>query len=646
LATDFWVVGTVGGVVALLAYDQGGFGLASRAATAMVLWWAVLLGLGLRVWPRVPVGRSAQLVLALFAAFASWTFASIFWAESAERAFMEFNRTTMYLAIIVVAVVAGMRSGLHRWADGLAAGIVAIAVVSAISRFFPSAFGSQGVPTFLPNAATRLSFPLGYWNGLGIFVGLAFPLCLGLGVRASNWWARAFAMAPFPILSAVLYLTSSRGGVVTAGAGTIAFVAATARRWTAFGAVLAAGAGSAAAIVILLPRNELVNGPVRSSTAAAQGHGAFMLILAACITTGALFAIGHATLSHLRSPGPAVERGLLAVLIVGIALIVVASHPVERFHDFKQFTNVAGTEQGGFVRAHLLSGSGSGRWQFWTAAAEEWKSAPVAGRGAGSYEAWWAQHAPFSYFVRNAHSLYLEVLGELGTVGFLLLTGALALGGVIAVRNTARLQGDDRVVAASLFGALVAFFVGAGLDWVWQLTAVSTVGLVCLGLLIGTAGASPMPHAVSQGERRRSTRVPRFALGGAVLLSGWLLLCAQALPWLTDLQIKASAAAVARNDGASAFRHALDAKELEPWGSSPYLQLALVQEQREDLKDARKWIAEAIERNPIDWRLWLVRARIETKANNIPAGRRSLLRAQALNPRSPLFAAETTAPSP
>lgn len=639
-------MGAVGGVVALVAYDQGGYGLASRAATAIVLWWAVLLGIGLGVWPRAPLGRAAQLVVTLFAAFASWTFASIFWADDAERAFVEFNRATLYLAILVVAVLASRRASLHRWADGLALGIVAIACVSAISRLFPSTFGSQGVPTFLPNAAPRLSFPLGYWNGLAIFVGLAFPLCLGLGLRASSWRARVFALAPFPILAAVLYLTSSRGGVATACAGTIAFVAATGRRWTALGAVLAAGAGSAGAIAVLLPRHELVDGPVRSSAAAAQGHGAFLLIVAVSIGTGAFFAIGHATLSHLRPPRPAVGRALLAVTIVGIALVVITSHPVERFQNFKQIANVAGTEQGGFVRAHILSGSGSGRWQFWTAAVGEWRSAPAVGRGAGSYEAWWAEHAPFGYFIRNAHSLYLEVLGELGAVGFLLLAGSLGLGGVVAARNMVRLEGNDRVAAASLFGALAAFLLSAGIDWVWQLTVVSAVGLVCLGVLIGPAASSVAPRTVSVEVRRRSTRVPRFALGGAVLLSGWLLLCAQALPWLTDLQIKASAAAVTRNDGAGAFRHALDAKRLQPWASSPYLQLALVQEQRQDLTDARKWIAEAIEHNPIDWRLWLVAARIETKADDIPAARRSLLRAQGLNPRSPLFAGEATAPSP
>jgi Tfp pilus assembly protein PilF len=65
--------------------------------------------------------------------------------------------------------------------------------------------------------------------------------------------------------------------------------------------------------------------------------------------------------------------------------------------------------------------------------------------------------------------------------------------------------------------------------------------------------------------------------------------------------------------------------------------LALVEERRGDLKASRKWIESAIERDSIDWRLWLVAARLATKAGDLPSARTSLLRAESLNPRSPLF---------
>jgi hypothetical protein len=283
-----------------------------------------------------------------------------------------------------------------------------------------------------------------------------------------------------------------------------------------------------------------------------------------------------------------------------------------------------------------LSGNGSGRWQFWTAAAQEWKSAPAVGRGAGSYEAWWAQHASFSYFVRNAHSLYLEVLGELGLVGFLLLGGGFVYGGAVGIARVCRAGPDERQTTAALTAVLSAFLLGAGIEWIWQLPAVSVIGLVCLGLLVGPATVMSVPRAVGAGGQGHPRR-RRFAPAIAVLVTGWFFICAQAIPWLTDMQLQASASAVRRDDGAAALRHAIDAKNLEPWAASPYLQLGLVEERLGNLTLARRWIQKAIDRRPNDWRLWLVSARIQTKADDIPAARRSLLRAKALNPRSPLL---------
>jgi hypothetical protein len=413
------------------------------------------------------------------------------------------------------------------------------------------------------------------------------------------------------------------------------FLATTARRWAAFGAVLVAVAGSAAAIAVLLPRHELVDGPIRSHQAAAQGHAAFLLILALSVGAGALYALGRRIFRGVV-PAPALGWATGAVLAVALLVFVAAGHPGRRFESFKQFPGING-QMDASVRSHLLSGSGSGRWQFWTAALHEWESAPLVGRGAGSYQAWWAEHASFSYFVRNAHSLYLEVLGELGLVGFLLLAGALVYGAVVAARNTLRRQADERVVAASLLGVVATFYFSAGIEWIWQLPAVAGVGIVCLGLLTGPAGGLEALRPVADGARPVSRRAPRFAIGLAVLAIGWFILCAQAIPWLADLQLKASAAAVGRNDGRSALRHALDAKSIQPWAASPYLQLALVDEQRGDLRAARRWIESAIDRDSIDWRLWLVAARLETKEGDVSAARRSLLRAQSLNPRSPLF---------
>ena len=645
LRTDAWFAITVAAVCFVLAYDQGGYSIGSRAATGIAVWWAILLGVGLTQWPRARPTREAVVVGGLLAAFAAWTFASIWWAPSAETAFAEFDRVALYVGIFCIAVLAGTRANVGRWADGLALGIAAVGVIALLSRLFPHLFSQQGLPVFLPGVKTRLSFPIGYWNGLGAYLGFCYPLALRLALVARAWWARALALCPLPAVSAALYLTSSRGGFATAAIGVIVFVAATSRRWGTVGALAATACGSLIAIAWLVPRHELVDGPLQTSVAEAQGRSAFFLILVTCFVTGAAYAAGERLIGKTR-PAPLVGKSVVVAVVAAAALGLAFSDPAHRFDTFKE-TPARTNFKGGFVQSHLLSGSGSGRWQFWTTAVKEFESAPFTGRGAGSFESWWAQHAPFSYFIRNAHSLYLEVLGELGIVGFVLLVGAFVYGGITACRRVVAGRGDERLTAAALLAVLVGFYLAAGIDWIWQLTAVSLVGLIALGLLVGPATLTTAPIEPSRERPPRIVRVriPRYAPAAVVLVVGWLVICTQAIPWLVAIQLGSSEAAARSANTKTALKDALAAKRLEPWAASPYLQVALVKEQANDLAGARDWIERAIHRDDLNWRLWLVAARVETKAGDLESAAMSLERAAALNPRSPLFAGIARPPS-
>jgi Flp pilus assembly protein TadD len=62
-----------------------------------------------------------------------------------------------------------------------------------------------------------------------------------------------------------------------------------------------------------------------------------------------------------------------------------------------------------------------------------------------------------------------------------------------------------------------------------------------------------------------------------------------------------------------------------------------VDERRGQLADAGSAISDAIDRDPLDWRLWLTAARIDGAAGRAAQARTDLDRAIALNPRSPLL---------
>jgi Flp pilus assembly protein TadD len=115
------------------------------------------------------------------------------------------------------------------------------------------------------------------------------------------------------------------------------------------------------------------------------------------------------------------------------------------------------------------------------------------------------------------------------------------------------------------------------------------------------------------------------------------VLCVQAIPFLASQEVGASQRAASRSDLGEAIRRARSAVSIQPWASSPRLQLALVHEEAGRLDLARGEIAAAIARDSRDWRLQLVASRLAVKSGDIPAARRALARARMLNPRSRLL---------
>lgn len=631
----FWPTLLVATVCVAVAYENGGYGLTTRTILAVCVLWATIIGIAFGLLPRAGATRGGLAIGGLLAGLAAWTLASTAWAPSAGAAFDEFNRVSLYLAVFALASVAATRRDIGRWVDGLCVGVAVTAVISLSSRLFPSLFpSSRDIGAFLPYAVTRLSFPVGYWNGVAILVGLGFPLCLRAAIVGDRRWTRALAVAATPVLASVVYLASSRGGAVTALAGILVFFACTDRRWAALGALVPLAAGSALAIAALAQRGTLVNGPLSTATAASQGRIAAVLICGSSLLAGALLLVGERALRGRLRARPAVGWTLVGAAVAIAIAAISLSHPVGRFESFKQPLSAGRVAPSDFATAHLLSGNGSGRWQFWTAAIDEFRSAPFHGGGAGSYQFWWAEHASFTYFLRNAHSLYLEVLAELGIVGFVLIAGAMLGGLGVAASRVRAARGDERVTLAALTAVFAAFAVAAAIDWVWQLPVVALIAFLALGLVTGRAGTGE-----SRGTERRIAPQGsrRVAVGISVLAVAWALICAQAIPWLAATKISDSQAAVRRGDLPAATRDALDAKSLQPWSSSPYLQLALVAEQRKDLAGARAWIAKAIARDRTDWAVWLIASRIQSESGLAAEAARSYGRARSLNPRSPLF---------
>jgi O-antigen ligase len=144
------------------------------------------------------------------------------------------------------------------------------------------------------------------------------------------------------------------------------------------------------------------------------------------------------------------------------------------------------------------------RVDYWSVAWSQWEENRWLGSGAGTFARYW-QREEMPVVVRDAHSLYLETFAELGPVGLVLLIGALAI--PLAVALNAR----DRPLIGIGASAYTAYLVHAGLDWDWEMPAVTLAGLLC-GVALLAAGRQRR-NEITIGPRARRA----FALGALVI---------------------------------------------------------------------------------------------------------------------------------
>lgn len=613
------VLGTF--AVLAIAFDGGGYGLGARVGVSVVVWWAIFV-ICITSGSISRFNRACVWSFASFAAFVAWIGLSTLWSSNREASFDEFGRGLLYLGVFALVALVANR-GLHGSVlDALAVAIAVVGISAISTRLFPSLASGGSTLTFLPGSLKRLSYPLNYWNGLAIFIAMGVPLLMRGAVVWKPLLARAAAIAALPPLVGAVYLTSSRGGFAALACGVAVFAVCTDRRWIVVGGLLAGGMGGAAAIKILYAHPRLVDGPFTGRIVSEQGHRAALAIALVAVATGAAFLVLIWAGRRVPHPSRSVEWGLSGAMAAVVLLGLVLAHPIRRLDTFTQPPPVSGSSQ--LLQDHLLSGGGTGRWQLWSSAVQQADDHLIAGGGAGTFGEWWSAHGTLSLFVRDAHSLYLETFGELGLIGLALLLGAFTVGVVGALR---RFRGEsNRAATAAAIGGFTAYCLGAGIDWMWELTVVSVVGIALLAVLATAGGVAAELRPV-----RPPLRLVLAVL--AVLVVG-----CSVLPWIVQSRLGLSADAAAGGDLRTAYADALGAGRLEPWAATPDVQAALVAEQAHDLALAQRLITRAIAHDRNNWSLWYIRARILAAAGHSRAARRDLQRSLALNPKSTVLA--------
>jgi len=623
-------------LVVYLGLRGGGYDLVAYSEVGIAVWWIVLLGALVAVLPSAAIPRAGWIGLGLMAAFAVWTALGIGWSESAERSAAELGRLATYAGVFALTVAATGREGLRRTIAAVGSAIALIGVLALLSRLHPSWFPTDQTAAGLPETRARLSYPLNYWNGLAALLAMGVPLLLVAGRQARSLLAQALSVAALPAIVLAGFYTLSRGGAIELGAGLLILFALHPRRLAIVPPLLVAGLGSGILMLAAAQRDALQDG-LGSSVASAQGDEMLAITLVVCVGVGLVQAAIALATRHgiLRAPRVEPRRAAIGALVVAAAAVVIAvaagapGELADRWDEFKQPVDPGGGT------ARFESTAGNGRYQAWQAALDANATDPLVGIGPGTYEYWWAREGTVPLFIRDAHSLYLETLAEVGIVGLALLLallGTVAVAGVRLARRSTTI--DQRGLAAAAVAAAGTFLVAAAYDWVWDLPVVAIAFLLLAGAILGARGGPATPAATSpDAGSRRGAIGTRFALGAAALGA----LVAIALPLAATSLVRASQADARAAMLGGALADARDAHSVQPFAATPLLQEALVLELRGDLDGAVRAARAATSEEPVNWRGWLVLSRLEAKSGNAQASVDAYRRARSLNPRSAIF---------
>ena len=602
-------VGAALAVAGLAAADGGYFPTAWGWAALVALWLVAAIALvGTIVRPS-----ALQIAFAGgFLGLATWVWLSTAWSIDAVESVHEGQRMLLYAAAAVALVLVVRGAVVPAVLAGTLAGIVGANAYGLATRLFPDRLG-----VFDPIAQYRLSEPLGYWNGLGIFAAMGALLALGFAARAQTIVARAVAGALPVFLLPTVYFTFGRGPWLSLAIALGAAVALDPRRLQLVGVTLAVGLPAAAGVLAASGYEALRREDAPLVLATGQGHR-LALILAGLALLAALASAVYALLERRVVVPGGVRVGFAAALVLAAVAVLIGvfaryGGPItlaDKAYD--SFTAPPPTIEED-IGERLFSFSGSYRVDLWKSAWRGYEEHPVLGLGAGAYEQHWNQDRPFEHKVRDAHTLYLETLAELGPVGLALLL--VALGAPVVAAVAAR----RRPLVVGAFAAYVAYLVHAGVDWDWELPALTVAAMVCAAALLAEA----------RREERAIEPAP-WVRGTAVAVT--LVLVAVAFATLTGNNAIAASDDAAENERwAEAEDEALTAKRWAPWSSEPWQRLGEAHLGQGAFAEAEHDFREAIEREPRDFELWLGLA----QATDGPERAAALRRARELNPYSP-----------
>jgi O-antigen ligase len=592
---------------------------------------------------RLQAPRIAWVAVGLLGAFTAWCGITLLWSVAPDRTWAHINRGVAYTLLVVLAIAAA--SSTPRVIGRIALGWLLVALACALyalaGKVMPGA-EIVGVDFNHTAVASRLRAPLEYWNALALVTVLAVPVALRMATDDDRRdRSRLAALAALYVLLLCLGMTYSRGGLLAlAVAVAVVTVLGAARlRGLAVLGVAIAATTPVLALAFSRPALKAIDVPLDERVPDGIVLG---LVMAGCLLALLIAGWGLLRLQE-RTPWSEertqlVWRGLAATAAVAgvfaLGGVATAEGGPSGFVDraWEEFTKTSQDKVSDPAR--IVSSNSGNRWVWWEEAAGAWWDRPLGGWGAGSFPVTHKLYRDVELGVAQPHSMPLQFLAETGLVGALLVMSAIGLllhAALQRVRNMA--PGRERETAVALFAAAVAWLVHGLVDWDWDIPGVTVPVLVFLGVLV--ARRPPATTPVVGLSRAEGAVGPRAAaLGLACVLLG-LAIVSAGLPALADS--KASAALAVSNDASprelqDAAAQADLAARLDPTAIRGLLAAAAIEQGRDRLLDARRYLLQAVRRQPHSSAAWERLLRLTLSTADRPGAKAAARRLLELDP--------------
>ena len=471
----------------------------------------------------------------------------------------------------------------------------------------------------------RLNDPLGYVNGQAGYLLLGFWPLIALAERADRHWLAGLGVSGATLLAGLAVLAQTRAVVPAVVLSAIILLATVPGRMRRVWALVTVVAGVGAALNPLLQ--------VYDSTPAGQAPDdgtvatAAAALLLAAVAAGVVWGGATAAWSRRRGTlGPQTRRamalGPVAVAVLAAVVVGVASDPVDRIdREYHNFVELRST---GDRDSRFTSGAGN-RYDYWRVAADQFADDPIRGVGAGNYDRTYFLERRTSEDVRQAHSIELQTLGELGLPGIAALALFLiaVLAGFARRARAARHSLEERGLAVAAGGAFLVWLLHTSVDWLHLIPGITGLALAFAAVLVG-------PWKQPAAERATTVRRVAVLASTVVIVLGAVLVgrAAMAEKYRSDARDALAVSPV------SAISKANDSLALDDETLDTYYIKAAGYARLDEYRRARSTLLEATRREPHDFVAWGLLGDLAVRRGDFAQAKAAYRRASQLNPRS------------